>query len=307
MLKFALAAIAVLASAGVGRAQTTAGDQGPPGTNVNRNPAGQGTGTQGTATNNQSGRSGAARAGVAGQNPQAGTAANQPRQSGSLESHAADCLILKNEEEIALLQFASQKIQDDDLKQAAQKMIQDHQQAITKLERFAAHGGSRGQSNAKTTRTDSSANTTGASGTAVASRDSGQPQTREARRVGTDERPGGTRSPENDRQGAATMDHSEIHASMYQVAMKEKEECLRLTEADLNKHQGAKFDKVLAGQQCVMHTGMLAHLRALQGQGSSEFNQLLGDLEKTTQQHKDTLDGMMDKLAQNAESGRSRK
>jgi len=219
---------------------------------------------------------------------------------GRLESHAADCLILKNEEEIQILQFALPKIQDNDLKQSAQKMIEDHQQAISKLERFAGHRGGHSQTNVSSTQAPANpvpGNTTGASGTAVTSREAGRTQTREALRVGTEERQGGT-----------AASHSDAHDAMYQLALREKDECLKLTEADLNKQQGAKFDKVLAGQQCVMHTGMLAHLKALQqSQTSSEFGQLVQNLEKTTQHHKDTLDGMMDKLAQNAESSKTRK
>jgi predicted outer membrane protein len=305
MLKFALAVAALLGMTAVGFAQSTAGDQGAPGTSVNRNQRGTaspGTGTQGTATNNQSGRSGAERAGVDGQIPQGSgrVPANQTvarSTGGNLESHAADCLTLKNEEEIALLQFASQKIQNDDLKQSVQKMIQDHQQAISKLQRFAGHGGHHAQPNANTSQAAPPANTTGASGTAVTSRDAGRPQTREALRVGTEEK-----------QPAGAVAYGDAHDAMYQVAMREKEECLKLTESDLNKHTGAKFDMALADQQCVMHTSMLAHLKALQqSQVSSEFGQLLAELEKTTQHHKETLGGMMDKLAQDADSNRARK
>jgi hypothetical protein len=220
-----------------------------------------------------------------------------------IEGHAADCLILKNEEEIATLQFASSKIQDNDLRQAAQKMIQDHQQAISKLGRFAAHAGEAGnQANssggaraAGTARSGAAAgNTTGASGTAITSRDTKRSQSREALRVGTDDRANASAG------GASSQE------VMYQVARREKEECLKMTQADLSKHEGAKFDKALVGQQSVAHTNMLAKLRALQSQGSSEFEQVLQELEKTAQQHKQHLDETMERLSLKAESGKAR-
>jgi len=332
MFKFALT-VAAFGIAGVSFAQSPAGDQGSPGTSFNQNQgrtSSPGTGTQGTATNNQSGRTGSERAGVSGQTGQAGQTAGTSQAAGHghiagagrLESHAADCLILKNEEEIQILQFALPKIQDNDLKQAAQKMVQDHQQAITKLQRFAQHDGSQSQTNAgaagatgavtasgRTGAAGATGTTSGASGTALTARDAGRPQSRETLRVGTDERGAGATGTAGaaSREGTAGMHDGDAHSAMYQIAQREKEECVRLTEQDLGKKEGAKFDKALAGQQCVMHTAMIAHLRALQGHGSSEFGQLLQQLEQTTEQHKQSLDGMMDKLAQNAESGRSRK
>jgi hypothetical protein len=333
MLRIAIALTAALGMAQVAGAQAPAGDQGAPGTSTNRNQQGtsqRGSGTQGTTTNNQSGRDTrntqpgqagnagdrSGRTGQASAGTGRGGTANQGAQhrqtaSHQLEAHAADCLILKNEEEIATLKFASSKIQDDSLKQAAQKMIDDHQQAISKLKRFAAHGGDTGsQASASggdnasrqgaavaSTRTgDSSSNTTGASGTAIASRDAGRGQSREARRLGTD-----------DQASANAAGGGSMHDAMYQVALREKEECLKLTQADLSKHEGAKFDKALVAQQSVVHTGMLAKLRALQNQSSSEFSQLLQELEATTQHHKQQLDQTMEQLSSKAESEKSRR
>jgi len=353
MLKLAIALTAALGMAQVACAQAPAGDQGSPGTSTNRNQGGtaqRGSGTQGTATNNQSGQAGSARAGQNGQDNNAGTrsgqtgqaaagtgvggTANQGGRSGqmatrNIEGHAADCLILKNEEEIQLLQSAQSKIQNDELKQAAQKMIQDHQQAIRKLQRFAMHrgqggasqttNGSSGQGAAAasaqagagttggaTTR-DPSANTTGASGTSVASRDAGRGQTREALRVGTDNQGGAGRDAASGQDSATAggqMGGSPLANALFQVAQREKEECLKLTQEDLNKHEGAKFDKALAGQQCVMHGNMLAKLRALQSQqSSSEFGQLVQELEKTTQQHKEHIDQLLTSLDKGSDRG----
>jgi hypothetical protein len=246
----------------------------------------------------------------------------------SIEGHAADCLILKNEEEIQILQSAQSKIQNDELKQAAQKMIQDHQQAIGKLQRFAMHrgqgagsqasAGSTGQGAAATsaqagaattagaTTRDPSGNTTGASGTRVAANDANRGQSREARRVGTDAASG-----QDSTTAGGQMGDSSLANALFQIAQREKEECLKLAQEDLNKHEGAKFDKALAGQQCAMHAGMLAKLRALESQQtSSEFSQLLKDLEQTTQQHKEHIDQILaslDKGSEKSESSQKRR
>jgi putative membrane protein len=96
----------------------------------NRNQADPATGRPaGQAQVGQPGRTG-----VAGQNQNAAQTGNE------MDSFIASCLLLGNQEEVALAQLASQKAQNPEVKQFAQMMIEDHQKAIQKLQQHAKPG-----------------------------------------------------------------------------------------------------------------------------------------------------------------------
>jgi hypothetical protein len=333
MLRITVALIAALGMTQAARAQATAGDQGAPGRSVNQGradtpggrDAARGAGTQGIAqpgpgSQNNTGRAGDSTAiGGAPLATDAATGRQAASAATSLEGHLADCLILKNEEEIAILQFAQDRIQNDELKQAARKMIDDHQQAISKLERFAMHRGTAaagrsGQSTAgatggevgRTTRETLRPNANDAQATDAASGSStsrGGTTTGAQSSSGTNGGGTGRGTASGTGAAAASAGIGSAHATggdlgmrMYQIAQREKEQCLQLTKADLQKHEGEKFDKALTGQQSVMHASMLAKLNAIEGQTSAEFNQLAQQLAQTTQQHKEHLDQLMTQL-----------
>jgi predicted outer membrane protein len=57
------------------------------------------------------------------------------------DAQLAACLIIGNNKEVALAQFAQQHAQDPGVKEFAQQMIQDHEQFAAELQKFAAQGG----------------------------------------------------------------------------------------------------------------------------------------------------------------------
>src|SRR3954469_15158820 len=69
----------------------------------------------------------AAQAAAAGQNP--------------VEHFWAGCLLAKNKSEVELSQLAVQKAENPEVKQFAQKMIQDHHKMIEQLQPLATQGG----------------------------------------------------------------------------------------------------------------------------------------------------------------------
>lgn len=75
---------------------------------------------------------------------QLGGAATQPgqpgtRTGGSLDSHLAQCLTIDNQHEIAVAEIAKQRAKDNEVKQFADKLIQDHTQFLQQLARFTGH------------------------------------------------------------------------------------------------------------------------------------------------------------------------
>jgi predicted outer membrane protein len=68
------------------------------------------------------------------------TGQNAAQAGNEMDSFIASCLLLGNQEEVALAQLASQKAQNPEVKQFAQMMIEDHQKAIQKLQQHAKPG-----------------------------------------------------------------------------------------------------------------------------------------------------------------------
>lgn len=62
---------------------------------------------------------------------------NDGNTSASVNHYLANCLLIHNQGEIAINQFAEGKSQNDEVKQFAQQMVRDHQQLSQKLERVA--------------------------------------------------------------------------------------------------------------------------------------------------------------------------
>jgi predicted outer membrane protein len=67
-----------------------------------------------------------------------------PRSSGNeIDGYLASCLIAKNEAEIKFAQFAQQRAQDEETKKFAEKIIDEHQKMVQKLQPIARQQSSR--------------------------------------------------------------------------------------------------------------------------------------------------------------------
>jgi putative membrane protein len=171
----------------------------------------------------------------------------QSAASGDLNQAIAGCLLLGNQEEIAIAEFAESRAQDPQVKQFAQLMVDDHEKAVAKLTQVAPQlaqqaAAIRGQS-------------------ASAANGAGQQQTTSAG------------------QGAANP--------MFALQQRATQECLALTQKELGQKQGAEFDQCYVGSQVGAHIGMLAKLRASQQFATGELKQIIQEAEPTVQKHLD--------------------
>jgi predicted outer membrane protein len=189
-----------------------------------------------------------------------------------LEGPLADCLILSNQEEIALLRFAQEKSENAKLKKFTDMAIQDHEKAIAELRKFAS-----GHSE------DLKVATKGDAGT------SGNKQSAAPRREVTARKPA-TASGDND----AMM--QKMSAIQHQATL----ECLAMTKEQLSKSEGTKFDQCFLGQQIGMHIGMAAKLKAFHNNTSGEFQQLTQKLGDTAKQHKDHAEKLLKEIEASA-------
>jgi predicted outer membrane protein len=207
-------------------------------------------------------------------NRQAGRRGRQGETAGNrFDSHVADCLILGNQEEIALLKFGMERTKSDQVKELAQSMIKDHEKAISELREFASPQ----HANVELTADESS-------GRDVAS-------TREARKV-----------PAEADNAPAQGGQNNLLSKMHRMAKRSHEQCLTLSREELSKYKGHEFDQAFLGQQLGAHIGMLAKLKAAQEETSGELSSWTGKAQETTKKHKDHLEKLMNDLAKDAHS-----
>jgi predicted outer membrane protein len=226
---------------------------------------------------------------------------------GGLEQHIATCLALGNQEEVALAKFAQQRATNPQVKQFAETMIQEHQQAIQQLHQAVPQVASLnlqltstagGQSGAASSEQPGSSSAANRASSATAGADRSALSGAESSSTGTAAT--GSSLNGNQRGSAAGGDHQQ----MVDFARTVKQNCLRLSEQALGQKQGAEFDKAYIGQQIVAHTNMLAELQAAQQFASnSQLQPLLQQATQMTEHHLTQARTIMDQLEQASGQG----
>jgi predicted outer membrane protein len=159
------------------------------------------------------------------------------------------------------------------VKQFAQMMIEEHQKAISQLQKAAPS-----VANMNLKLTSSNANASAAS----AGTTSDPARAGEARSASTQS---GSPAAANQRTSASDGQGGSEDSQMIQLARETKQECLNLTQTELGRKQGDKFDKAYIGQQLVAHTTMLAQLRAAQRHVSGQLQPILQQGVQMTEHH----------------------
>jgi predicted outer membrane protein len=197
----------------------------------------------------------------------AGIAQQNSGQANNLDQFIATCLLIGNQEEVALAQDAVQRAENENVKQFAQMLVDDHQKAIQKLQQHAKPGIS-----------------LAASGDATAAT---RPVSDQSNQVATNQSPTAQQYTANrvdlDQNSAGTAALDQVLKMQQQAA----QECLTMTKAAMQQKQGAEFDKAFAGSQIGAHIGMLAKLKASQQHASPELASMINESEQTVQKHLD--------------------
>jgi predicted outer membrane protein len=244
------------------------------------------------------------------------------------EQHLAFCLALGNQAEIQLGQLASQKAQNPQVKEFAQRMVQDHTQYLQQLQQFLPPG------QADTFRSDSSATGAAArtspdrSTTSAAAQErtdqerAGQQRAQERRddanrddnqskqnraddnQANATQTPGAQptqrRADQADQAGqAGQRQGGQGGGLMIAFERDAAQRCLQMTREMLNEHQGHDFDMAYIGQQIVAHTQMLSKLEAAQNRVSPEFQEVIRKGVQSTNQHLKEARTISDTLASN--------
>lgn len=203
------------------------------------------------------------------------------------EQDIAACFILDNQGQVALAEFAMEHSQNEDVKQFAQQMVQEHTECISKLQQFAGPVGAslttrpqvRGQSE------EGNDNPRQRRETEDQNEQEGD-RPRAEREEDQPERPAAENQAEGRRQSrqAAAAGHGEgIDLIAYKQEIGQK--CLESTKKMLVEQQGADFDKAYLAQQCMAHMHMADVLEVTAQHVSPEFKELVMAGHKTTMEH----------------------
>jgi len=205
---------------------------------------------------------------------QPGAVAAQPgqpgaRAGGSLDSHLAQCLTMDNQREIALAEIVKQRSKDNEVKQFADQLIQDHTQFLQQLARFAGNqpGAAAGQP-----------------GEQRMERQPGQPG-----QYGQ----GGGQPGQPAAMAQAQGGQPNFLALKQQIGQK----ALELTKNELEKKEGVDFDKCFVGAQIGNHIWALATLEVFKDQQvSPDLRSVIDKGIQTTQEHLDHARKLADNL-----------
>lgn len=184
--------------------------------------------------------------------PGAATGATSGAPQGALTSvdHAiAACLLLGNQEEVAMAQFAQKHAKSGEVKEFARMMDEEHRQAIAKLQQLAPQLASFGE----------------------------ELQTSRDGQAAQGARP---RSPAGGGDEALMTQMMALHQRVAQ-------ECLTLTQKELGAKEGSEFDRCYIGQQMGAHLAMLAKLKGSDEFASPQLQAFIQEATKTVQNHFD--------------------
>jgi predicted outer membrane protein len=182
-----------------------------------------------------------------------------------IEHYLANCLLIKNKAEVELSQFAQQQAQSPEVKEFAQMLIKDHQQAIQKLQGLAGTQGAGRTSQRSDARQYDTQTTT------PATERPGQALNRNGdQSITAANRPGG----QNDALG-------QLIELDRQITQRTNE----MVREELQAKSGPEFDYCFVGAQIGSHTHMLAALDVIGQKSQGELRQFVQEAQPVVQRH----------------------
>lgn len=207
--------------------------------------------------------------------------------SQEVESYLASCLLMKNQAEVEFAQFAEQQSQNPEIKQFAQKLVQDHTQLVQKLQPLAGMFAA-GQQGSTSTRIENHQIDTqrNASDTTRLPGSPGAAANNQANRSLT--------STQTQQQGQSGALHQ-----LAQIERQIGEHCKQALKEELQSKTGADFDKCYVGAMIGAHMQALSALEVIGQQTQGQLAEVAQQAQPIVQQHLDhakqlakQLDGM---------------
>tara|TARA_R110002049_G_scaffold50370_3_gene143140 strand:+ start:186265 stop:187068 length:804 start_codon:yes stop_codon:yes gene_type:complete len=206
------------------------------------------------------------------------TDANQ--QGPTVKEALVQKLQKSNEAEIELAELAMNRTDNEDVKNLAQMLVQDHRQLNETLRRHV------GQSHDR--QTNSLGNSHHQSNSANETR-SGYTDTRRT----------------NAQDSGASYTHTSretVPRQLCQISEQACDNASKMTKDMLSKYDGQNFNMAFLGQQCVAHTMMIAELKAIESNGPEELQSFAQQAIEKVQQHLDKAKQLAKQLEDNEPS-----
>jgi|GEM_PF-1204883 len=192
-----------------------------------------------------------------------------------LTDYFADQLMLANQSEIELSQIATQKSTNQEVKQFAEKLIQDHQELDEKQKQLVPDAAARFAERRR------------AGGRLVdrladrldAERSADRPAADRAIDRSASERPAQIRTAARD---------AAAHDTLTKLCMINHKACeahRQMSKQMLEGYEGQDFDMAFLGMQIGQHAWMLSELQALDGVGTPEFQEVVVQARQHVEQH----------------------
>ncbi|MEX2310803.1 MAG: DUF4142 domain-containing protein [Pirellulales bacterium] len=202
------------------------------------------------------------------------TAGNQEEQ---VERFLAECLLAKNEAEVEFGQFAQQQAQNPQVKEFAQRMVQDHRKLIQQLQPLA--GGQAATERSASTSITTTSQVDAQRQASETTRLPGSPGAGQAT-------PGATSATQS--LTATDRPANQQNDALNRLAQIERQITERHAQTlreELQQKRGAEFDQAFVGSQIAEHMHMLAALEVIAQQGPERLQQIAQQAQPTVEQH----------------------
>ena len=194
----------------------------------------------------------------------------------------AACLAIDNQEEIQIAQFAKDQAKDQQVKEFATMLVEEHTtclQAINKAAPTSTQLGSLKGASASNNRSTNENAQQNRNQTVSNTTSSNQSQ-------------GGM--------SGSTIDAVQLHREI-------AEQCLKDSKEMLSEKKGLEFDKCFIGMQLAKHAGMKTKLTVLQKHATGELKNVVTESLEKTKKHMKVAESLMKQLDENDSSDLTKK
>jgi predicted outer membrane protein len=198
-----------------------------------------------------------------------------------VERFLASCLLEKNQAEVEISRIAAERSQNPQVKQFAQQMVNDHQQAVQQLQQVAGRQGSMNERDSARISSQYEERQQPAGGVQTPDRPTTETNRSTSATVSTQDR---TRGQDSALDELASIEKKIVEQSTQSLRQK------------LEQKQGAEFDHCYIGAQVGQHMHMAAALEVIQDEASGQLRQLAQQHLTTVKQHLEHAERLADQL-----------
>ncbi len=219
----------------------------------------------------------------------------QPNTAQHADQHQtmiASCLVYENQVEVALGRMAQEKAQSGAVKKFAGMMVQEHQDYLAKLQKFAPNSGEL-STNLPESQDRSSVDVRGERDLQVKQNQNNQAQNNQAQ---NNKNPNSQENTGNAATQQQAGKSNEMAMNVIKLQQELAQQCLSDAQSKLSKEGSEKFDKCYVGMQIAMHAGMKTKLTVFSRHSTGEFKQLIEQAIQTTDNHLAKAESLMEEL-----------